>query len=122
MKTGENLLIKLIDSHIGQAVSGLKTLFIGRVIKTSPLTVQPAAMTADGKKRTPVSDCRQLDFGFYVKGGDDDGHTRELKVGDDVLVGVIADSLENYKKGKDFREDVNRRNSIDSSIVLGVIK
>ncbi|KRK48196.1 hypothetical protein GPK34_02170 [Secundilactobacillus kimchicus] len=122
MKTGENSLVALIDSRISQSVSGLKTLFVGRVIKTKPLTVQPATMTVEGKKRTPVSDCYQLDFGFYVPGKSEGGHTRELKIGDDVLVGVIADSLEHYKKGQTLREDRNRMNSVDSSIVLGVIK
>ncbi len=51
MKTGENSLVALIDSRISQSVSGLKTLFVGRVIKTKPLTVQPATMTVEGKKK-----------------------------------------------------------------------
>ncbi|WP_268914124.1 hypothetical protein [Lentilactobacillus sp. SPB1-3] len=122
MKIGENLLLNLIDQRINAAVSGLKTIYLGRIISTSPLTVQPKALDDDGSKKMPVRDCRQLDFEYYIKGSEDNGHARELANGDEVVVAVFADSIENYTKGKDFREDPNRRNSVDSSIILGVIK
>lgn len=122
MKNGKNMFLELIENKISDSIGGLKTLLVGKIINLSPLSVQPLALTADGKKRTPMTDCRQLDFKMYLRGPHDDGTTRQLKLGDDVLVGVISESLENYSKGKSFREDPNRSHSVDSSIVLGVIK
>lgn len=121
MITGENLLVKLIDSRIDENKPGLQ-VYPGRIISTSPLTVQPKVLDFDGSKKMPVVECKQIDFNFYIKGSDDTGHTRELKVDDEVLVLTFTDSMENYSKGKDFREDPLRKNSIDSSIILGVIK
>lgn len=122
MKTGKNLLLNLIDSRIDLKIEGLKGIYPGKIIATNPLTVQPTTLDSDGSKKMPIVGCRQINFEFYIKGDEDTGHTRNLKIDDEVLVAVFSDSLENYKKGKEFREDPNRRNSVDSSIVLGVIK
>ncbi|MCY9807022.1 hypothetical protein OXT66_05585 [Lentilactobacillus senioris] len=121
MKAGENSLVPLINLLIEEHDSG-PHIYRGRIISTSPLTVQPSNLDFDGSKKMPIVECEQLDFSFYIKGSDDTGHTRELKVGDEVLVLVFTDSMENYSKGKDFREDPLRKNSVDSSIIVGVIK
>lgn len=119
MKSGENMLVKLIDRRVNTAINGMKGLYLATVIDTSPLTIQPKVLTADGKKQVPIRDVRQLDFDYSTNS---DYSPRKLKKNDDVLVGVIADSTAYYEKGKDLREDPDRYYSVDSSIVLGVIK
>lgn len=120
MKSGENLLVPLIDQRVALGISGLKGLYRAEVVATSPLTVQPRALTADGKKQTAVRKVAQLDLGALVEGTG--VKVRGYKVGDEVLVGVITEGTANFKKGKDYHADPYRINSVDSSIVLGVIK
>ncbi|MFD1455244.1 hypothetical protein ACFQ44_06035 [Levilactobacillus lanxiensis] len=112
MKTGASKLNELIDLRVSLALADRDALYRAFVTDTSPLTVQPKVMTTGGKKHTPVRGVKRLDW----------GGTRELAVGDEVLVGVLADSDANDKKGKTYIADENRRYSIDSSIVIGVIK
>lgn len=118
MKGGESILLALIDQRVLSAISGLKGVYRAGVIATSPLTVQPRALTEDGKKQTAVRNVGQLDFASFIKGAE----ARPLKVGDEVLVIVVSDGAANFKKGKDYHADPYRANSVDSSIVLGVIK
>ena len=120
MKGGENLLLSLIDQRVALAISGLRALYRAEVIDTKPLTVQPRFLTEDGKKRTAVRHVSQLDWGALIEG--DGVRVRGLEVGDEVLVGVITDGTPVFKKGQDYHTDPYRINSIDSSIVLGVIK
>ncbi|WP_461243683.1 hypothetical protein [Secundilactobacillus muriivasis] len=122
MKTGANKLLELIDYEVETYITGLKTIYLATVTGLSPLTVQSRALNPDGKKQAPIQDVRQLDFEYYIKGSEDDGHTRELKVGDEVVVAVFADSIANYEKGKNFTVDPYRRNSVDSSVIMGVLK
>lgn len=122
MKVGKNKLEELIDFKVHAAVTSSKSLYLATVTDTSPLTVQPLALTEDGKKMTAVTGVRQLDFNYLDGNGKDTGGPRQLKVGEDVLVAVLTDSMENYTHGKAFKTDSNRYNSIDSSIVIGVVK
>lgn len=112
MKSGASKLSELIELKIEAALADRDTLYRAFVTDTSPLTVQPQVMTTSGAKHTPVRGVKRLDW----------GGTRELEVGDEVLVGILADSDANVKKGKTYVADANRRYSIDSSIVIGVIK
>lgn len=118
MKGGENLLLDLIDQRVTLGISGLKGVYWANVISTSPLTVQPRSLTEDGKKQTAVRNVKQLDFSKFIVGG----KARPLEVDDEVLVLVITDGTPNFEKGKDYHADPYRANSIDSSIVVGVIK
>ena len=118
MKGGENLLLSLIDQRIIAKIRGLKGVYRAAVVATSPLTVQPRALTEDGKKQTAVRNVGQLDFGMFIK----DGKARPLEVGDEVLVVVVSEGAPVFKKGGNYYADPYRANSIDSSIVLGVIK
>lgn len=122
MKVGKNKLEELIDFKVQAAVTGNKILYLATVTDTSPLTIQPLVLTADGKKMTAVTGVRQLDFNYLDGTGKDTGGPRKLKVGDDVLVGILADSVENYTRGKAYKADLNRFNSVDSSIVIGVVR
>lgn len=118
MKSGENGLDQLINFRITQALKSSGTLYRAKVIKVSPLTVQPLVLTPDRKKQTPIQGVSQLDFSYWS--GTE--KSRSLKVDDVVLVGVIADSVDNANGTKNYVADPNRHNSIDSSIVIGVIK
>lgn len=112
MKSGESKLDEFIDFKIDQALADRKALYRAYVTDTSPLTVQPKVLAANGKKQTPVRGIKRLDW----------GGTKGLAVGDEVLVGVLADSDAHDQKGKTYAADANRQYSIDSSIVIGVIK
>ncbi|CAJ1227169.1 hypothetical protein LZY01_19720 [Levilactobacillus zymae] len=108
MKSGESALLPLIDQRVSRQVDGLKALYRAVVIKLDPLTVQPLSYTKDGKKQPAVRDIRRLNFG-------------RLELGNEVLVGVIADGTPNYKSSATYRADPFRQNIINSSVILGVI-
>ncbi|WP_304057854.1 hypothetical protein [Levilactobacillus namurensis] len=123
MKSGENKLIELIAQMITERVDGLKSVYTARVIATNPLTLQPSVLTPEGKKKVPVRGARQLDFTKFIVSQDGTPFkARPLKVDDDVLAIIISDSTAYYRKGGTYLQDNTRVNSVDSTIVVGVIK
>lgn len=111
MKSGENKLRELISLMIQQNSDDQNGPYKATVLDTAPLTIQPLDMTIDGKKKVPIRGVGQLDM----------GSSHSLKVGDTVLVIVTANDYSS-KDGKAHISDENRQYSIDSSIVLGVVK
>lgn len=112
MKSGANVLNEFVEYKIAEALSDMAGPYRATVIDTSPLTIQPLELTPDGKKQVPIRGVRQLVLG--------NGLT--IAKGDEVLVIVQAQSGANSEKGKPFISDPNRAYSVDSSIVIGVIR
>lgn len=112
MKSGANVLNEFVEFKIAEALSSTMGPYRAEVIDTSPLTIQPLELTVEGKKQVPIRGVKQLVLGSGMS----------LSKGDEVLVIVPSRSGTSSEKNKFFIADPNRNYSIDSSIVIGVIR
>lgn len=122
MKDGKNKGLEFVLTMIKEYSNAGP--FIAKVIKISPLTIQPLMKTKKGEKYHPISNCRMLKQNKVksVADGKPIEDKTPIKVGDDVLAIITQHSLENYKNGKFFIDDETRQFSMDNAVVLGVIE